>query len=221
MSYALARTFSAKQTGEAPARRFAAFARSALAKTAALPRRAYFVIALCGLAAGIGSNALLLQRGRHAAPLFGAGATNSAIVTRVDSAPTAPMEKEQDSDARKTSYHGGAAVDGTDPDPARNQEASASSQTQSSSQAPSHRTDDPISAFLEQHDGQAERLAHMARSALIKLGYGLKPDSSEAEIRRAIRKFEIAHGDPQTGGISQRVVQKIVDAAKERCSRCD
>ena len=158
------------------------------AKTTSLSAPTYLTAVLCALVAGIAMNALLLQRGRHAAPLF---------------APSSPASVP----ARNLSEKGGGPA--RDPSPA----ATATTRESASppitaplppvverrveTKPPAATSADPIGAFLHQEKAvETASLLQTARRALTKLGYPIRPNSDDAEVRKAIREFERSHNLP-------------------------
>jgi peptidoglycan hydrolase-like protein with peptidoglycan-binding domain len=54
-----------------------------------------------------------------------------------------------------------------------------------------------------------------AQTALVKLGYPVKPDGNEgAATEQALRDFERAHGLPPATEITERLVNKLTQAAR-------
>jgi hypothetical protein len=162
--------------------------------------RNYLAAALSVAVIGIAVNALLLQRERHPAPLFGlappklpsaapapAPAPPQKLTGAEDNAPPAPLSP---------------AVP-----PARppvTAEGSPSS------------TSDPIADLLagETHS-DGSRLILAAQTALAKLGYAVKPDGKEgAATERALQEFEHAHSLPPATEITERLVKQLTLAAR-------
>jgi len=163
-----------------------------------LPARVYVGAVLTALLVAIAVNALLLQRGRHPAPLFG---------------PQQPKASPPPSDAGSASALSAADIArGTSPaaaqvlPPARTATANGSAQ----------RAPDQIGDFLggePQHDD--ERLTIAAQNALVKLGYVIKADGKEGvATHQALRDFEHMHGLPLTTEITPRLVKKLTSAAR-------
>jgi putative peptidoglycan binding protein len=160
--------------------------------------RYYLAAALSVALIGIGVNALLLQRERHPAPLFGFAPPKP---------PAAPAPAETPAPKRASAVDAAPpaqpspAVPPTRPADAAEGSASAS---------------DPIADLLagETHS-DASRLTLTAQTALAKLGYPIKPDGKEgAATEQALRDFERAHGLPPATEINERVVKQLTLAAR-------
>jgi hypothetical protein len=161
--------------------------------------RYYFGAALFAALIGIGVNALLLQRERHPAPLFGYAAP------KLPSAPPAPAPPPPQKPASAEDNAPPAQSSATLP-PARPAESAGSSSSAS----------DPIAELLagEPH-GDATRLTQAAQIALAKLGYPVKPDGKEGSAtEQALREFERAHGLPPGTEITERLVKQLNAAAR-------
>ena len=161
--------------------------------------RYYLGAALSVALVGIGVNALLLQRERHPAPLFGYAPPKlpSAAPAPAPAPPQKPVSTQDNAQPAQSS----AALP-----PARPAEAAGSSTAAS----------DPIAELLagETH-GDASRLTLAAQTALAKLGYPVKPDGKEgAATEQALRDFERAHGLPPATEISERLVKQLTLAAR-------
>ena len=160
--------------------------------------RYYLGAALSVALIGIGVNALLLQRERHPAPLFGFAPPKP---------PAAPAPAETPAPKRASAVDAAPpaqpspAVPPTRPADAAEGSASAS---------------DPIADLLagETHS-DASRLTLTAQTALAKLGYPIKPDGKEgAATEQALRDFEHAHGLPPATEITERLVKQLTLAAR-------
>jgi hypothetical protein len=162
--------------------------------------RYYLGAALSLALVGIAVNALLLQRERHPAPLFGVASPNppSAAPAPAPAPPPKPVSAEHDAPPAQSS----AALP-----PARPPEAPAQS---------SPPVSDPIAELLAgQTDSDASRLTLAAQTALGKLGYPVKPDGKEgAATEQALRDFEHAHGLPPATEINERLVKQLTQAAR-------
>ena len=161
--------------------------------------RYYLGAALLAALVGIGVNALLLQRERHPAPLFGYAAPKlpSAAPAPAPPPPQKPASAEDNAPPAQSS----AALP-----PARPAESAGSSSSAS----------DPIAELLagEPH-GDASRLTLAAQTALAKLGYPVKPDGKEGSAtEQALREFERAHGLPPATEITERLVKQLTAAAR-------
>jgi hypothetical protein len=162
--------------------------------------RYYLGAALSVALIGIGVNALLLQRERHPAPLFG-----FAPPARPPAAP-APAETPAPKRATAEDTAPPAQLSPVVP-PARPADAAAGSASAS----------DPIADLLagETHSDAASRLTLTAQTALAKLGYPVKPDGKEgAATEQALRDFERAHGLPPATEINERLVKQLTLAAR-------
>ena len=161
--------------------------------------RYYLGAALFAALVGIGVNALLLQRERHPAPLFGYAAPKLPSATPAP-APPPPQKPASTEDTAPP-----AQPSATLP-PARPAESAGSSSSAS----------DPIAELLagEPH-GDATRLTLAAQTALAKLGYPVKPDGKEGSAtEQALREFERAHGLPPATEITERLVKQLTAAAR-------
>jgi hypothetical protein len=161
--------------------------------------RYYLGAALFAALVGIGVNALLLQRERHPAPLFGYAAP------KVPSATSAPASPPPQKSVRTEDNAPPAQSPATLP-PARPAESAGSSSSAS----------DPIAELLagEPH-GDATRMTLTAQTALAKLGYPVKPDGKEGSAtEQALREFERAHGLPPGTEITERLVKQLTAAAR-------
>ena len=161
--------------------------------------RYYLGAALFAALVGIGVNALLLQRERHPAPLFGYAAPKlpSAAPAPAPPPPQKPVSTEDNAPPAQSS----AALP-----PARPAESAGSLSPAS----------DPIAELLagEPH-GDASRLTLAAQTALAKLGYPVKPDGKEGSATgQALREFERAHGLPPATEITERLVKQLTAAAR-------
>ena len=205
MSEALARIHSDSVLSRPASRLKGRQAAAVLSRLATLPRRVYALAAVTALVAGIGVNALLLQRGRHPAPLFAPPAASvpapSASAVPVPLPPPAPP----------------APVREAPPSPAP---AAAEPPTRPAASDPGAvRDTDPIGALLRgETQTEDARLVLAAQNALIKLGYAVKADGAEgAATKQAIRDFQRAHGLPQSE-ITPRLVKQLSAAAAKSAS---
>jgi Putative peptidoglycan binding domain len=166
--------------------------------------RYYLGAALLAALVGIAVNALLLQRERHPAPLFGYAAPKSLSAAPNPApapapAPAAPQKPASAADAAPPTESSAA------PPPARPAEAGKSSAAT-----------DPIGELLagEGH-GDAQHLVLTAQTALAKLGYSVKPDGKEgAATEQALRDFEHAHGLTPSTELTERLVKQLTAAAR-------
>jgi hypothetical protein len=161
--------------------------------------RYYLGAALFAALVGIGVNALLLQRERHPAPLFGYAAPKLPSAAPAPAPP--PPQKPASTDGNAPPAQSSATLP-----PARPAESAGSSSSAS----------DPIAELLagEPH-GDAPRLTLAAQTALAKLGYPVKPDGKEGSAtEQALREFERAHGLPPGTEITERLVKQLTAAAR-------
>ncbi len=170
-----------------------------------VPRvRLYLGAALSVVLIGIGVNALVLQRERHPAPLFGPAPSQSSSPAPGAAAPLPHQvaSADRDSSAVETS----PAIPPATP-PARPTDAVDSSPPRAS---------DPITDLLrEEARVDAARLVVAAQTALVRLGYPVKPDGNEdAATQQALRDFERAHGLPLSTEITRRLVKQLTQAAR-------
>ena len=160
--------------------------------------RYYLGAALSVALIGIGVNALLLQRERHPAPLFGFAPPKPAAAAPAPAETPAPKRAEDAAPPAQLS----PIVPPTRPADAAAGSASVS---------------DPIADLLagETHSDAASRLTQTAQTALAKLGYPVKPDGKEgAATEQALRDFEHAHGLPPATEITERLVKQLTLAAR-------
>jgi len=148
---------------------------------------------------GIAVNALLLQRERHPAPLFGFSPPKPPAAAP---APLpAPSPKLVNTESSASPAPPPAALPPTRPGNA----------AQSAPPAP-----DPIAELLagESH-GDGSHLILAAQSALAKLGYPVKPDGKAGVVtEQALREFERTHGLPSGAEITERLVKQLTAAAR-------
>jgi Putative peptidoglycan binding domain len=156
----------------------------------------YLGAALSVALVGIGVNALLLQRDRHPAPLFGSTAPRPTPAPAP--APTPPPSPTHISAEEEVPP---AALPPERPSASAARSASAS---------------DPIGDLLagETHS-DGSRLVLAAQTALAKLGYAVKADGKQgAATEQALKEFERAHGLPPATEINERLVKQLTQAAR-------
>ena len=161
--------------------------------------RYYLGAALFAALVGIGVNALLLQRERHPAPLFGYTAPKVPSAAPAPAPP--PPQKPTSTEDTAPPAQSSAALP-----PARPAESAGSSPPGS----------DPIAELLagEPH-GDSSHLTLAGQTALAKLGYPVKPDGKEGSAtEQALREFERAHGLPPATEITERLVKQLTAAAR-------
>jgi hypothetical protein len=161
--------------------------------------RYYLGAVLFAALVGIGVNALLLQRERHPAPLFGYAAPKLPSAAPAPVPP--PSQKPVSTEDNVPPAQSSAALP-----PGRPAESAGGSSSAS----------DPIAELLagEPH-GDASHLTLAAQTALAKLGYPVKPDGKEGSAtEQALREFERAHGLPPATEITERLVKQLTAAAR-------
>ena len=181
--------------------------RSLAGRVKLLGVRAYLGAGLSIVLVGIGVNALVLQRGRHPAPLFGPPASPSSSPAPGSAAPLPPQSAPLPSQLAGADHDSSAAETSTATPPARPTEAV---------DGPPSRAADPITDLLrEGARADAARLVVAAQTALVRLGYPVKPDGNEdAATQQALRDFERAHGLPASTEITRRLVKQLTEAAR-------
>jgi len=203
----------------------------------ATPRRVYIGAGAAALVAGIGANALLLQIGRHPAPLL-APVTHDPLPASASTAPPAgtvepvaphasptPISERSTASAAAPPAAGESpATQASAPDitssigPAAEdkQHQSSAPSAPESERRPAAFGPDQIGAFLRGKSvDDGSRLVRAAQIALAKLGYAVKPDGAEdGATRRALRHFERAHGLAPTTEISSELVKQLTAAAR-------
>jgi len=162
--------------------------------------RLYLVAGLAFVLVGIGVNALLFQRERHPAPLFGSPLPPASSAARAPAASSAPRSESADREASAA------------PAPAARPPARPGDAVESPSSAPS----DPITDLLRGEtrvDGAHPIMA--AQTALAKLGYPVKPDGNDGlATQQALRDFERIHGLPSSTEITPRLLRQLTLAAR-------
>ena len=151
---------------------------------------------------GIAVNALLLQRERHPAPLFGSMAPKPPPAPAPAAAPTPPPSPTH--------------VSAEEEVPPAQSPAALPPERPSVAAAPSAPASDPIGDLLagETHS-DGSRLVLAAQTALAKLGYAVKADGKEgAATQQALKDFEHAHGLPPATEINERLVKQLTQAAR-------
>ena len=148
---------------------------------------------------GIAVNALLLQRERHPAPLFGFSPPKpvSAVPAPAPPLPPKPVIPENSAPPAQSS----AALPPTRPVDAAQSAPPAS---------------DPIAELLAgETRGDGSHLILAAQTALAKLGYPVKPDGKAGAVtEQALREFERTHGLPSGAEITERLVKQLTAAAR-------
>jgi hypothetical protein len=207
LSIALARIRDAVQSSGPPGSSGEPLLRRLARRAKAQRARTYLGAALSIILIGIGVNALVLQRERHPAPLFGqappSGLTSAPAPAVAPPAPAvAPAPQIAGVDRDSAAAEAPAAAP-----PARPTESAG---------APSSRSSDPIADLLnEEARSNSTHLILAAQTALVKLGYPVKPDGNEsASTQQALRDFEHAHGLPPSTDVTPRLVKQLMLAAR-------
>ena len=181
----------------------------AAGRARSLPPRLYVGAVVSALLAGIGVNALILQRERHPAPLFAAPPQKAAPPAPVVAppaplvapAPAAPAPPPAASAPREAP----AAVPAPPARPAANDPGAA-------------RPADPIGDLLRGEPAADDsRLILAAQTALAKLGYPVKADGTQgAATDQALRAFERDHGLPASAAPRRRSAALEPSALRRR-----
>jgi hypothetical protein len=164
--------------------------------------RYYLGAALLAALVGIAVNALLLQRERHPAPLFGYAAPKPLSAAPSPAPAIAPATPQKPVSAENAAPPADASATLPPARPAEVGKPAAAS--------------DPIGELLagESH-GDSPHLVLTAQTALAKLGYAIKPDGKEgAATEQALRDFEHAHSLPPATEITERLVKQLTAAAR-------
>ena len=164
----------------------------------AIPLRFYPAAALSLILVGIAANALVFQRERHPAPLFGSRLplNSAAAPERQPLLPPKPSAERGEPASEPPAALPPVRPDGAD-----------GSSTASSDQI----TD------LLRGEGRAEgaHLVLAAQTALVKLGYPVKPDGNDGlATQQALRDFERAHDLPVSTEITPRLIKQLNAAAR-------
>jgi hypothetical protein len=156
----------------------------------------YLGAALSVALIGVAVNALLLQRERHPAPLFGLTAPKLPSAAPAPAVPQKPVSAEDSAP------------------PAQSPEALPPARPAEAAGSPTS-SPDPIASLLAEETHSDSRLVLAAQTSLAKLGYAVKPDGKEgAATQQALREFEHAHGLPPATEISERLVKQLSLAAR-------
>ncbi len=170
-------------------------------RACALPARVYLGAAFSALLAGIGVNALLLQRGRHPAPFFAATQPHAAHMPLNHPVPArAPAATEA---AAAASWRNSAP-------------SSPPAKFAAGADAPA-RPPDPIGELLRggEAGGDQSRVIQAAQGALAKLGYPVRADGVEgAATEQALRDFERSRGLPATTELTPHLMKQLTAAAR-------
>jgi hypothetical protein len=197
----------------------------------ATPRRVYISAGVAALVAGICANALLLQMGRHPAPLLASVAHDPLPASASTAAPEGTVEPVAlyAPPTPSSEYSTASAAPPPGGDVSRATQASAPDTTSSIAPAAQNRHHqssapngerrsaalgpDQIGALLRGKPDDGSPLVRAAQIALAKLGYAVKSDGVEdGATRRALRHFERAHGLTPTTKVSSGLVNQLTAA---------
>jgi len=154
------------------------------------------------------ANALLLQAGRHPAPLFGTVVTMPAEV----SIPASPLPRPRPVEALSEPKPAEPkAADSRSADPLANLVKATSAMPVTPSAIPRPPASIPVSTNSDAVSGAASRRVAAVQRALTEYGYGqLKPTGTVgSDTQAAIQKFERAHKIPVTGQMSDHLVREL------------
>jgi len=162
------------------------------------------MLALAAVSAII-ANALLMQAGRHPAPMFGTVTTMPAMA----SVPASPMPRPRPVDA-DSSMPDAKPAEPKAADPLTNLVKTTGAVQPTSANIPRPPMTVPISTRDSGSVSESHRVAAVQR-ALTQYGYGqLKPTGVVgADTQAAIQKFERARKLPVTGQVSERLVHEL------------
>ena len=192
-------------------------ARLTVDRMLAAPKQVYLGAGLAALVAAIGGNALLMQAGRHPAPLFSrarspdCGDRGAARRACADggSGESGPGRSARAGGARHDVLASGPLQDKPRPAPATPPGPEGGERHEAA------RADQIGALLLGKPVGDESQLVRAAQIALLKLGYPVKPDGAEdGATRRALRKFERAHGLAPTTEIGPALVKQLTAAAR-------
>lgn len=184
-----------------------------LAVLIARPGATIACAAFAALMTGIAVNALVLQKGRHPAPLFAARSApdTAPAASPAPAANAAPAAKAQPQPAEAAGQAESApakqALPAPPPRPAAEPKQAAKAETKS----------DAIGALLRNGPAgaaDASKTVMSAQRALAKLGHAVKADGMYGPgTRQAIEAFERAHKLPVTGELNPRTTRKLAAVA--------
>jgi hypothetical protein len=203
-------------------------ARLMMERALATPRRVYIGAGAAALVVGIGANALLMQHGRHAAALLAAAAHDPSTASANTAPPagtvepTAPASAPGTAPAAQPPAAGESpAAQASAPDITASIAPQAQDKQHQSSALDSGRrvaalAPDQIGALLRgKRVDDGSHLVRAAQVALVKLGYAVTPNGAEdGATRRALRRFERAHGLAPTTEINAELVKQLTAAAR-------
>ena len=157
------------------------------------------------------ANALLMQAGRHPAPIFGVVTTLPAVA----SAPAGPLPRprpvEADAALPETRPAEPKAADPKVPDPMTNLVKTTSTVPATTANIPRPPMTVPVSTRVDSVPISGSHRVAAVQRALTEYGYGqLKPTGVVgSDTQAAIQKFEKARKLPVTGQVSDRLVREL------------
>lgn len=157
------------------------------------------------------ANALLMQAGRHPAPIFGAVTTLPAVA----SAPAGPLPRprpvEADAALPETRTADPRTADPKVPDPMTNLVKTTSTVPATTANIPRPPMTVPVSTRVDSVPVSGSHRVAAVQRALTEYGYGqLKPTGVVgSDTQAAIQKFEKARKLPVTGQVSDRLVREL------------
>jgi hypothetical protein len=173
------------------------------------------VLAFAAVSAII-ANALLLQAGRHPAPLFGTVVAMPAVTSMAANPLPRPRPVEADTSISepKPAEPKAADLKASDPktsDPMANLVRATSAAPVATSGVPRPPASIPVSTSSDAVSGAGSRRIAAVQRALTEYGYGqLKPTGTVgSDTQAAIQKFERARKIPVTGQMSDRLVREL------------
>ena len=159
------------------------------------------------------ANALLLQAGRHPAPLFGTVVTMPAEVPTPANPLPRPRLVEAISEPKPAEPKAAdpKAADPRSADPLANLVKATSAMPVTPSAVPRPPASIPVSTNSDAVSGAASRRVAAVQRALTEYGYGqLKPTGTVgSDTQAAIQKFERARKIPVTGQMSDHLVREL------------
>jgi Putative peptidoglycan binding domain len=167
------------------------------------------------------ANALLLQAGRHPAPLFGTVVAMPAVTSMAANPLPRPRPVEADASISELKPAEPKAADlkasdlkVSDPktsDPMANLVRATSAAPVATSGVPRPPASIPVSTSSDAVSGAGSRRIAAVQRALTEYGYGqLKPTGTVgSDTQAAIQKFERARKIPVTGQMSDRLVREL------------
>jgi hypothetical protein len=152
------------------------------------------------------SNALLMQAGRHPAPMFGTVTAMPAMAP----APAGPLPRPRPVDA-DASMPDARPPEPKTADPLTNLVKTTNSVPATSAEIPRPPLTVPISSRIDSVPVSGLHRVAAVQRALTQYGYGqLKPTGViGADTQAAIQKFERARKLPVTGQVSERLVREL------------